>query len=255
MRGSTKVTRVLLVADRPVLLAGLQSQLAREGPVGVVGSAAPGCRTFELTTELRPDVALIDAAEGARAFLLCHQLKQLARPQRVVIHVMRSTPRLQVAAWVAGANGLASATTAPPRLSKMIRSAAAGRRSLPRPPIAAVRAAGRRLDPIDVSIFGMRMHDVPSHEISSALRVDPLEVDRRIRSLIEDLSREQEPRPTFGGHASSNGEPVGTRHRPIRALGTSGQVAGQPPRIRARSPSTKDGLPNLRSAPSRSADR
>ena len=194
------MARVLLAGDQAVVRAGLRSHLARAGRLAVVDGAPPDA--LRLTTELQPEVILID---GSGDFLLCHELKQLARPQRVVIHVTRSTPRLQVAAWVAGANGLASATTAAPRLSEMIRSAAAGRRSLPRPPIAAVRAAGRRLEPIDVSIFGMRMHDLPSHEISSALRLDPLEVDRRVRSLIEELSGEQEPRPGPGGHAFCSG--------------------------------------------------
>lgn len=188
------MTRVLLVGDRPVPLAGLRSHLARED-FSVVESAPPGSRAFELITELRPEVVLVDSAAAAEAFLLCYRLKQLARSQRVVVHVVRGTPELQVAAWVSGASGLASAATSSASLAGTIRLAAAGRRTLPRPPIAAVRAAGRQLGPVDLSIFGMRMHDVPSHEISSALRLDPLEVERRTHSLVELLSRDQSPSP------------------------------------------------------------
>ena len=187
--------RVLLVGDRPLLLAGLQSQLAREHELAVLDIAPPGRRAFELTSDLHPDVILIDCPAGNGAFVLCHELKQLARLQRVVLHVTRRTPQLQIAAWVAGADGLAGESTPLPVLAEMIGAAAAGRRTLPRPPIAAVQAAGRRLEALDVSLFGMRMHDVPSHEISSTLRLDPLEVDARVRSLVERLSRGSPPSP------------------------------------------------------------
>ena len=80
----------------------------------------------------------------------------------------------------------------------MIRAAAAGHRTLPRPPIAAVRAAGRELAPLELSIFGMRMHDVPAEEISRALRLDPLKVDARARSLVELLSRDGAFAPEVG---------------------------------------------------------
>ncbi len=180
------MTRVLLVGDRPVVLAGLGSHLAHGGALAVVDGAPPDA--LLLTTELHPEVIVVDSPGG---FLLCHELKQLARRQRVVLHVAHRTPQLLVAAWVAGAEGLAGAGTPPSRLTEIVRLAAAGRRTLPRPAIPAVRAAGRRLEPIDLSVFGMRMHDVPSHEISGALRLDPLEVDRRVRSLVAHLSRDQ----------------------------------------------------------------
>ncbi len=210
------MTRVLLMGDRPVLLAGLRSHLAEEGPFDVAGSTTPGRRGREAALELHPDVILIDCAAGACGFLVCHQLKQLARPQRVVLHVVHATPQLQVAAWVAGADGLASTATPASQLSRIIRSAAAGRRTLPRPSIAAVQAAGRRLEPIDVPIFGMRMHDVPSNEISGALRLDPLEVDGRVRSLVERMARDQGPRSerdgTLPGRAG-RGDRMDSEHR------------------------------------------
>ena len=182
------MTRVLLVGDRPVVLAGLRSHLAHRGALVVVDSAPPDA--LQLTTELQLEVIVID---GSGDFLLCHELKQLARPQRVVVHVAHRTTQLVVAAWVAGAEGLAGAATPPSRLTEIVCHAAAGRRTLPRPSIAAMRAAGRPLDPVDRSVFGMRMHGVPPHEISSALRLDPLEVDRRFRSLVVHLSREPAP--------------------------------------------------------------
>ena len=184
--------RVLLVGDRPVVLAGLRSHLADED-FCVAEVTPPGSRTLEPITELRPDVVLVDSAATREAFLLCYRLKQLARPQRVVLHLTASTPQLLVAAWIAGASGLASPATSRASLIEIVCLAASGRRTLARPPIAAVQAAGRPLAPVDLSIFGMRMHEVPSDEISSALRLDPLQVDRRIRSLVECLSGEQGP--------------------------------------------------------------
>jgi DNA-binding NarL/FixJ family response regulator len=187
------VARVLLVGDRPVLLAGLRSLLSQQRAPAVVANADPGRRTFELTTELRPDVILIDCLASAGAFVLCHGLKQLARPQRVVLNVTHPTARLELAAWVSGADGLTGAATPAPRLAEIVCSAAAGRRVLPRPDLAAVRAAGARLEPTDLSIFGMRMYDIPLHEFSRALRLDPVEVDRRVHALVERLCLEHPP--------------------------------------------------------------
>ena len=179
--------RVLLVGDRSVALAGLRGHLAEED-FSVVATARTGSEAFERITRPHPDVVLVDSSAEGGAFLLCYRLSELARRQRVVLHVLESTPRLQVAAWVAGASGLASADTSAARLANMIRAAAAGHRTLPRPQIAAVRAAARQLAPLELSIFGMRMHDVPAEEISRALRLDPLAVDARARSLVELLS-------------------------------------------------------------------
>ena len=187
------MARVLLAGGQAVVHAGLRSHLARAGRLAVVDGAPPDA--LRLTTELQPEVILID---GSGDFLLCHELKQLARPQRVVVHVAHRTPQLVVAAWVAGAEGIAGAGTPPSRLIEIVCLAAAGRRTLPRPSIAAVRTAGRPLDPVDRSIFGMRMHGVPPNEISSAMRLDPLEVDRRVRSLVLQLSRDPAPSPEAG---------------------------------------------------------
>ena len=186
------MARVLLVGDRPVVLTGLRSHLAHED-LSMAEVTPPPSRTLEPITDLRPDVVLLDSSATREAFLLCYRLKQLARRQPVVLHLTDPTPQLLVAAWVAGASGLASPATSRAALVETLCLAASGRRALPRPPIAAVRAAGRQLAPVDLSIFGMRMHDVPSDEISSALRLDPLAVDRRIRSLVEFLSRDQGP--------------------------------------------------------------
>ena len=153
----------------------------------MVGVAPSGRSAFDLVTERHPDVVLVDVAGRPEGFLLAYGLSQLARPRRVVLHVARRNPRLQVAAWVSGVSGFASEATSAAWLAHAIRSAAAGRRTLPRPPVAAVRAAGRQLAPVDLAIFGMRMHDVPPEDISTALRVDPVEVDRRVRSLVELL--------------------------------------------------------------------
>lgn len=184
------MARVLLVGDRPLLLAGARSVLSQDGALAVVGHAEPGRRTFERATELRPDVILIDCVEGAGAFVLCHALKQLARPQRVVLSTTHGTARLELAAWVSGADGLTGAASSS-GLAETVRSVAAGRRVLPRPHLSAVRAAGSGLEPTDLSIFGMRLYDVPSHEISGVLRLDPVEVDRRVRTLVEHLSEER----------------------------------------------------------------
>ena len=183
--------RVVLAGDRPVPLAGLRSHLARHD-FSVVDGAPPGDRTFAVIGERRPDVVLLDSSTAADGLHLCYRLTQLARPQRVVLHVIRPTPRLQVAAWVSGASGLASAGTSATGLAEIVRSAAAGRRTLPRPPIAAVRAAGAQLAPPELSIFGMRMHGVPCEDITSALRLDPLDVERRTRSLVERLSSDDD---------------------------------------------------------------
>jgi len=52
--------RVLVVDDHPVVRKGLQSCLARQSRLKIVGEAADGDEALKLTRQLTPDVVLLD---------------------------------------------------------------------------------------------------------------------------------------------------------------------------------------------------
>lgn len=54
------VIRILLVDDHPVVIKGIQALLTEIDDIEVVGSARDGKTAIELTTELNPDVILMD---------------------------------------------------------------------------------------------------------------------------------------------------------------------------------------------------
>jgi DNA-binding NarL/FixJ family response regulator len=59
---SEKPIRVLLTDDHPAIRAGIKGELERSGDIVVVGEAGTGQETLRLSSELAPDLVLLDMA-------------------------------------------------------------------------------------------------------------------------------------------------------------------------------------------------
>jgi DNA-binding NarL/FixJ family response regulator len=181
--------RILTVDDHPAVRAGLQQVLAAEPDLGPIACAASAAEGLAHAGERSPDVAVVDYhLPGRDGLSLARQLKALDRPPAVLIYSAYADARLAIAAIVAGADGVASKGERADELCLAIRRVASGKRALPPIPPGMLTAAGARLDPEDVPILGMLVHDTPAGEIADVLGISEDWLDARRWGMLRRLT-------------------------------------------------------------------
>jgi DNA-binding NarL/FixJ family response regulator len=139
------VIRVLLVDDHAVVRAGLERLLATCEDIEVVGGATDGAEAVALTTELAPDVILMDLSmPGMDGIEATRQITQTdAGAQVVVLTSLVDRDRI-LAALDAGAIGYLLKDAEPDEVIRGLRAAARG--ESPLAPKAARAVLGQRAD-------------------------------------------------------------------------------------------------------------
>lgn len=183
--------RLLVVDDHAAVRAGLIGLLRREPglvPLGAVGSVEEALREAR---RLEPQVALIDfQLPDGDGLTLCRELKLLPAPPRVVIYSAFARPALAVAATIAGADGLVDKGVEVDDLFDAIRAVGRGEQALPPLEPEMVTRCTARLDPDDVSIFGMLMSATPIADVAEVLSTGERQVEDRLRAMLGDLLSE-----------------------------------------------------------------
>lgn len=180
--------RIVVVDDHPALRAGLGTVLSGEPglvPVGAVGTAS---ELWPLLTTCRPDVVVLDYhLPGDDGLQLCRQIKSRLLAPKVLLYSAYAGSGLSIPATLAGADGVVAKGSPARELYDAIRRVSGGDRVLP--PIATelMQDATDRLEPDELPILGMRLHDTPTAEIAATLNVDRAEIERRIDVIIARL--------------------------------------------------------------------
>ncbi|MET0735229.1 MAG: response regulator transcription factor [Microbacterium sp.] len=125
-------TRVLLVDDDPLVLAGLRMMLAGDAAIEVAGEATDGEGLVETAAEVHPDVILMDIRmprlDGIAAL---RDLRSDARVDAAVIMLTTfDTEAVVLEALRAGASGFLLKHTPPEQIIAAIHAAAAGEATL-----------------------------------------------------------------------------------------------------------------------------
>lgn len=205
--------RTLIVDDHAAVRAGLMSILRREPglvPLGAAGTAADALREAR---QLEPHVALIDyQLPDGDGLTLCRDLKRLPTPPRVVVYSAFARPALAVAAKLAGADGMLDKGVEVDDLFDTVRAVGRGETALPPLAPEMIARCTARLDPDDVSIFGMVMSGTPTGDIASVMAIDEQRVEERLRTMLGDLLSE----------ADGGGDPDRSRAVPPPARQQSG---------------------------------
>jgi DNA-binding NarL/FixJ family response regulator len=119
--------RVLLVDDQSIIRKGLEMQLSIEEDIIIVGEAGDGKQALEASSELRPEVVIMDYAmpvmDGLQATTV---LKERYPEIAVIILSIEDSSILQTQAFQAGASGFVSKREGTDRLITEIRRAVKG---------------------------------------------------------------------------------------------------------------------------------
>lgn len=119
--------KVLVADDHPVVRRGLQSLLAKQERLTVVGEAADGDEALQKALAMSPDVALLDISMPRRDGLeVTSLLRKQAPKTKVLILSVHSNKEYIFRIIQAGAHGYVSKEAAPEELLRAIESVHAG---------------------------------------------------------------------------------------------------------------------------------
>ncbi|HTV13035.1 MAG TPA: response regulator transcription factor [Acidimicrobiales bacterium] len=122
----TKVVKVLIADDHPVVREGLRGMLAGEGDIEVVGEAADGRQAVSLAGELKPDVVLMDLRmPGTDGVEATRRIAGAGGPAVLVVTTY-DTDHDILRAVEAGARGYLLKDTPRAELIRAVRAAAGG---------------------------------------------------------------------------------------------------------------------------------
>ena len=115
--------RLLLVDDHPVVRKGLQTCLAREDRLKIVGEASDGDEALRKTRELAPDLVLLDIDLPRMNGLLVTELLRKEQPKLKVLIISVHTNKEFIFRIIqAGAHGYVSKIAPPEELVRAIQS-------------------------------------------------------------------------------------------------------------------------------------
>jgi DNA-binding NarL/FixJ family response regulator len=124
---SAKKIKILVADDHPVVRKGLQSCLARQERVKIVGEASDGDEALEKTRELSPDVVLMDISmPGMNGLAVTEVLRKESPAVKVLVLSVHNNRDYIFRIIQAGAHGFISKEAPPDELLRAIESVYAG---------------------------------------------------------------------------------------------------------------------------------
>ncbi|MCU1608553.1 MAG: DNA-binding response regulator [Pseudonocardiales bacterium] len=133
MPGVSRVIRVVVVDDQPLIRAGIALLVSAEEDIAIVAEAADGQGALIQAGDQRPDVLLMDVrmpgtdgVKATRAVIEGGLTAQSGQPVRVIILTTYHIDEAVYAALRAGASGFLLKDAAPTEIVAAIRAVAAG---------------------------------------------------------------------------------------------------------------------------------
>jgi DNA-binding NarL/FixJ family response regulator len=185
------VSRIFVVDDQPVVRAGLTAVLRAEPGLVPVGAMGPENGVLDAIARAEPDVVLLSVHLPAIDELVLTRRVKRQRQRRapaVVLYAPTSDDTLNVAASLAGADGVVSRRRSAEHLFDAIRMAARGELTVPSVPPAVRAEVIAQLEEADLPIFSMLLDATPPAEVAPLVGLTPPELSRRIEAMLSRLT-------------------------------------------------------------------
>ena len=188
---ATKVIRVLIADDHPVVREGLVTILKSEQDIKVVAEAADGKETCELYNELAPDVLLLDLRMPEKDGLqVVTELMSRGEPKpRIIVMTTYESEGDIRRVLKAGAKGYLVKGADPRQIREAVRKVAAGQ-SLLQPEIASKLAesmARPELSERELQVLQSMALGRSNKEIGQALYISENTVKGHVKSILTKL--------------------------------------------------------------------
>lgn len=123
--------RVLIIDDHPMVRRGLRNLLASQQDIQVIGEAENGATALQATTELNPDIILLDIQlPGPGGVEIAHQLRHQIADAKIIILSAYDEDQLVYGALRAGAYAYLLKSSSDETLIETIRQVYQGKRLL-----------------------------------------------------------------------------------------------------------------------------
>ena len=123
MSAKKQIIKVLVADDHPVVRKGVQTCLAKQGKIRIVGEAVDGDEALLKARELSPDVVLMDISmPGLNGLAVTEMLRKEAPDMKVLILSVHSNKEYIFRVIQAGAHGYVSKEAPPDELIRAIQT-------------------------------------------------------------------------------------------------------------------------------------
>ena len=180
--------RVLIIDDHHAMRRGLENVLSETPDLVPVATGSAEGDLWHLLKRTAPDVVLLDYhLPGQDGLMLCHRIKSLTLAPRVIIYSAYADESLEIAATVAGADGVLNKNAPANELFAALRGGPGDEPAIPAPRAEALSAAARKLDDGERPLLGMLMQRTPLPDVADALGLPLDEAASRVRGVIGRL--------------------------------------------------------------------
>jgi DNA-binding NarL/FixJ family response regulator len=202
--------RVAVLDDHPAVLSGLERLIRCTDGFEPVIVARRGDELLRQLGTTRVDLAVLDyvLADGD-GLTCCQRLKERMRAPAVVVYSAYESPRLAVAARIAGADALIDKRAPVHELIDAMRRVGDGEVVFPEISPDVRLDAFTGLDPRDLATASMRLAGTSYQGVAEALGTDRVGVSRSVGRILKEVR----PRPSLERWSEPRGEPVTTGGR------------------------------------------
>ena len=181
--------RVLTVDDHPALRAGVETVLRSALGIVPVGAASGEHELWPLLKHTRPDVVLMDyQLPTTDGLLLCHRIKDSARPPAVLVYSAYAGASMVIPAQAAGADGLLDKSAEASELQDAIRRVSRGDRLFPKVTEELMEDAVRQIEPEDRPLLGLLLAHAGMGDVAAAAGIPIDTAAGRVQRLIRRLA-------------------------------------------------------------------